>query len=138
MKDKTVLPDYLILFDGVCKFCNNSINFTIRHDKRDVFRFAPFQAEIGAQVLTDFAVDSEKLQSVILIERGTLYVKSTAALRIARKLNGLWPCLYVLIIVPPFLRNWIYDWIARNRYKWFGKMDACMVPTPEVRRKFIA
>jgi predicted DCC family thiol-disulfide oxidoreductase YuxK len=131
------LPERLVLFDGVCKFCNSSINLVIRNDRRDRFRFTPFQSELGQVILQQFDLNQENLQSVILIEHGRAYTKSTAALRIARRLDGLWPGMYAFILVPPFIRDWIYDWIARNRYRWWGKMDACMVPTPEVRKKFM-
>lgn len=127
----------IILFDGVCNFCNNSINLVIRKDKRDYFSFAPLQSEAGKILTQKFNIDTSKTDSVLLIENDTLYSKSTAALRIARKMSGLFPLCYALIIIPKFLRDSIYDYIAKRRYKWFGKKESCMVPTPEIRKKFL-
>lgn len=134
----TGFPDNIILFDGVCNFCNSSINFIIRHDKKNRFRFAPLQSEPGLALIKKHELPEAFLGSVILIENGKAYVKSTAALRIARRLNGGWPLFYGFIILPPFCRDWVYNIIARNRYKWWGKKESCMVPTPEVREKFLA
>lgn len=127
----------IILFDGVCNFCNNSINLVIRKDKRDYFRFAPLQSEAGKTLTAKFNIDTTKTDSVLLIENDVLYSKSTAALRIARKMDGLFPLCYGMIIIPKFLRDPIYDFIAKRRYKWFGKKESCMIPTPEIRKKFI-
>lgn len=128
----------LVLFDGVCNFCNASINFIIRHDKNDHFRFLPLQSPTGKQLLQQFQMDHQPMNSIVLMEHTKLYRKSTAILRIAKKLNGLYPLLYALIIIPAFIRDPVYDLIARNRYKWFGKKERCMVPTPEVKQKFIS
>lgn len=138
MSNETIYPDNVILFDGVCNFCNSSINFTIRHDKKNRFHFAPLQSEPGIAIKKQYNLPDEFLSSVILIENGKAYIKSTAALRIARRLNGAWPLFYGLIIVPVFIRDRVYNIIARNRYKWWGKKESCMVPTPEVRKKFLA
>ncbi len=127
----------IILFDGVCNFCNNSINLVIRKDKRDYFRFAPLQSEAGKTLTEKFNIDTTKTDSVLLIENDVLYSKSTAALRIARKMDGLFPLCYAMIIIPKFLRDPIYDFIAKRRYKWFGKKESCMIPTPEIRKKFL-
>lgn len=128
----------LVLFDGVCNFCNNSINFIIRHDKRDYFRFAPLQSPTGEKLVAENGLAGHNLDSVILSENGKVYTKTSAALRIARRLNGLWPLLFAFIIVPPFIRDIVYNIIAKNRYRWWGKKDACMIPTPDVRKKFIS
>lgn len=127
----------IILFDGVCNFCNNSINLVIRKDKRDYFRFAPLQSEAGKILTEKFNIDTTKTDSVLLIENDVLYSKSTAALRIARKMGGLFPLCYAMIIIPKFLRDPMYDFIAKRRYKWFGKKESCMIPTPEIRTKFL-
>jgi predicted DCC family thiol-disulfide oxidoreductase YuxK len=127
----------IVLFDGVCNFCNRSINFMIRHDKNDYFRFAPLQSSTGEELMRKNGMETAKPDSVVLYEKGKLYTKTSAALRIARRLNGAWPLLYAFIVVPPFFRDIVYTIIARNRYRWWGKTEACMVPTPEVRRKFI-
>lgn len=127
----------LVLFDGVCNFCNNSVNFIIRHDKKDYFRFAPLQSATGKKILEQHGLDAGDLQSVILSENGKIYTRTTAALRIARKLNGGWPALYGFIIVPSFIRDIVYRIIAKNRYRWWGKKDSCMIPTADVRKKFV-
>lgn len=138
MKEDPVSYNNIILFDGVCNFCNSSINLVIRNDKKDLFRFAPLQSEIGKQLLEYYKVDALKTDSVVYITGGKAYTRSSAVLRIARRLKGVYPLLFGFMIIPPFLRNRMYDYIAKNRYKWFGKMDSCMVPTPEVRQKFIS
>ena len=125
----------IILFDGVCNFCNASINFTIRHDKKGYFKFAPLQSEKAKELVGDLTTPEP--ETVLLVENGKIYDHSTAALRVARKLNGLWPLFYVLMIIPKPLRDWVYSFIAKRRYKWFGRTEACMVPTPEVRDRFL-
>ncbi|WP_423735167.1 thiol-disulfide oxidoreductase DCC family protein [Chitinophaga caseinilytica] len=132
MHDKAV-----ILFDGVCRFCNGSVNFVIRHDRRDRFRFAPLQSEAGQSLLQAHGIDAGETDSFVLIRDGKSWVKSSAALRVARGLGFPWNLLWAFIIVPRFLRDAVYDWIARNRYRWFGKMDVCMVPDVRVRGKFL-
>ena len=127
----------IILFDGVCNLCSGSVNFVIKRDHKDVFRFAPLQEGVGLELMATYKIDPAKTDSIVLIENGKAYVKSTAALRAARYLPGLWPLLYGFMIVPRFIRNWVYDFIARNRYKWYGKQESCMMPTPELRAKFL-
>lgn len=127
----------VVLFDGVCNLCNDSIIFIIKRDLKDQFRFAPLQEGKGAELIAEYQIDTVKVDSIILIENGKAYTKSSAALRIARRLKGGWPLLYALIIIPAFIRNWGYDFIARNRYKWFGKKESCMIPTPELKAKFL-
>ena len=127
----------IILFDGVCNLCNNSVVFIIKRDKNDVFRFAALQSYIVFEFTQKLNIDTTKTDSIILVE-GTSYVtKSTAALKIARHLKGGYPLLYGFMILPVFFRNWVYDIIAKNRYKWFGKKDNCMIPTPELKAKFL-
>ena len=127
----------IILFDGVCNFCNSSVNFIIRHDKKNYFMFAALQSEIGKELLKKYNLESIEVESVVLIENNHAFIQSTAALRFTKHLNGLYPLLYGLIIVPPFIRNGVYNWIAKNRYKWFGKKESCMIPSEEVKAKFI-
>jgi predicted DCC family thiol-disulfide oxidoreductase YuxK len=127
----------VILFDGVCNLCNQSVQFVIRHDPRSQFRFAALQSDFGQQQLREHHLQTKKLLSVVLLAGNRIYDRSRAALEIARRLNGLWPIMYVFVIVPPFIRNLVYDWISRNRYRWFGKRDECMIPTPELRARFI-
>lgn len=127
----------IVLFDGVCNLCNSSVTFIIKRDKKDRFRFAALQEEIGSNLIAEFDLDRSKVDSILLIDGGNIYIKSSAALRIAKQLSGGWPLLYGFMVLPRFFRNWIYDIIARNRYKWFGKKDSCMIPTPELRSKFL-
>lgn len=128
----------LILFDGVCNLCNSSITYVIKHDKHNVFMFAPLQSDVGKQVIEQFQLDTSKTDSIILYsEDNGLKIKSSAALAIASKLGFPRNLLSVFYIIPPFIRNWGYDFIAKNRYKWYGKKDACMIPTPELKAKFI-
>lgn len=127
----------IILFDGVCNFCNSSINFVIERDPHKKFKFAPLQSDAGEKIQKQFNLDTSKLDSVLLIKNGKVLSKSTAALYIAKELKGLWPLLFIFIIVPPFLRNLVYNYIAKNRYKWFGRQDSCMMPSPDVRSRFL-
>ncbi len=127
----------ILLFDGVCNLCNKSVQFFIKNDKKGRLKFAPLQSAIGEQLLNDADLDSQYLDSLILIENGKAYDRSSAALRSTKYLNGLWPALQVFLVIPKFVRNPIYNWIAKNRYKWYGKRDECMIPTPEVKERFI-
>ena len=127
----------IILFDGVCNLCNRSVTYVIKRDKKDRFRFAPFQDEAGQRLIAKYNIDRAKTDSIVLIDDGKVYIKSTAALRISRYLGGGYPLLYGFMIVPNFIRNWVYDYVAHNRYKWYGKKDSCMVPTPELQSKFL-
>lgn len=127
----------VILFDGLCNLCNGAVQFTIERDKQNLFRFASLQSNYAVEKITPFNIASENLDSFILLENGKVYLRSTAALRVAKKLNGLWPLLYGFIIVPRFIRDTVYNYIAKNRYKWFGKQESCWVPTPELKSKFL-
>ena len=123
----------IILFDGVCNLCDGAIAFVIKRDPKKYFRFASLQSETAQKLLGE----RHSLDTMILIENGNVYLRSTAALRIAKKLRGLWPLFYIFIVIPKFLRDLLYNWIARNRYRWFGKIEACMVLTPELRDRFL-
>lgn len=127
----------VVLFDGVCNLCNGTVLFIIKRDPRGVFRFAALQTAVGQGHLPVHGLNPGQFHSIILLDGHKIYQRSTAALEIARRLSGLWPLLYIFIAVPPFLRNWIYDRISANRYKWFGKKDQCMIPTPELRSRFL-
>ena len=131
------LTHSIILFDGVCNLCNGAVNFVIKRDSGNVFKFTPLQEKQGVLLLKMHAVDTQKLDSIVLIENEKVYVKSSAALRIARKMSNLWPLFFVLLIIPSFIRDGVYDFIAKNRYKWFGKKEQCMIPTPGSREKFL-
>ena len=127
----------IVLFDGVCNLCSSSVQFIIKNDKKKQFRFASLQSEFGQKVMEQFGLPTNELNSFILLENGKIYTKSTGALRVAKRLNGLWVLLYGFIIVPPFIRNAVYSFVANNRYKWFGKKEACWLPTPELRKLFL-
>lgn len=134
------LPEHkqLILFDGVCNLCNTSVQYIIKHDKNDVFRYTTLQSNIGQEVIGKFNIDTNKTDSILLYseENGISY-KSTAALKIASKLGFPRNMMVVFLIVPTFIRNWVYDYIAKNRYRWYGRKDECMIPTPELKSKFL-
>jgi predicted DCC family thiol-disulfide oxidoreductase YuxK len=127
----------IVLFDGVCNFCNASINFVIEHDTAGYFKFAPLQSEIGEELTAKHDIDRVETDSVILVENGKVYTHSDAALGIARRLNGIWSWAYALRVIPRPIRDLAYKFIARNRYRLFGRRDACMMPTPEVRARFL-
>jgi predicted DCC family thiol-disulfide oxidoreductase YuxK len=127
----------VILFDGVCNLCNGFVQFVIRADTGRRFYFASLQSETARELLKDLFPSAQALDSVVLIENGRYYRQSTAALRILRHLGGGWPLLYGFIVLPAFFRDWIYDWIAKNRYRWFGQRQACMLPTPELKARFL-
>ena len=130
-------PHPIILFDGVCNVCNTAVQFIIKRDKKNHFRFASLQSSEGRKLLAHHELPSNDFSSFVLIEDDRSYVKSEGALKVAKKLSGLWPILYGFIIVPKFLRDGIYNLIAKNRYKWFGKSNVCMIPTPEIKAKFL-
>lgn len=127
----------IILFDGVCNLCNASVNFVIDRDPDALFRFGALQSDAGRALLAEHGVDERWLDSIVLVEEGTVYTASDAALRIAVRLKGPWTLMHVFRIVPRPVRDVVYNWIARNRYRWFGKQDACRLPTPELKSRFI-
>ncbi|MFC5626947.1 thiol-disulfide oxidoreductase DCC family protein [Algoriphagus winogradskyi] len=128
----------IIFFDGVCNLCNTSIDFVIQRDNKDHFLVGALQEDLSRQILSKFEVREDYLDSIVLLEKGEIYYKSTAALKIARNLSGLWPALYALILIPKFLRDPIYDWIGANRYRWFGKKNTCRLASPEEKAKFLS
>jgi predicted DCC family thiol-disulfide oxidoreductase YuxK len=127
----------VVLFDGVCNLCNNSVQFLIQRDPKAHLRFTSLQSETGQRLQTEHGIDSQSLDSMLLVEGGRLYRESDATLRMARHLKGAWPLLGAFRIIPRPLRNLVYRWIARNRYRWFGKTEACWLPTPELRARFL-
>jgi predicted DCC family thiol-disulfide oxidoreductase YuxK len=126
----------VILFDGVCNLCNGFVQKVIAADKNNYFKFASLQSEAGQKLLAH-KPEFKDLKTIIYLEGDELYTRSTAALKISKHLSGAWPLLQVGYILPSFIRNGIYNLIAKNRYKWFGKMDQCMVPTAELKAKFL-
>lgn len=131
------MTKHILLFDGVCNLCNSSVQFIIKRDEKKIFSFAALQSGIGQKYLKDFNLDGKGIDSVIYINGDKCYIKSTAALHIIKNLGGGWKLLYPLIIVPPFIRNFFYDLVAKSRYKLFGKKDSCMIPTPDIRSRFL-
>jgi predicted DCC family thiol-disulfide oxidoreductase YuxK len=128
----------IIFFDGVCNLCNASIDFIIQRDKKDRFLVGALQDEWSKKVLSKYGVKRDYLDSLVLLENQEIFYKSTAALKIAKSLSGLWPVFYPLIVLPQEFRNVIYDWIATNRYRWFGKKSTCRLPSPEEKVKFLS
>ena len=138
MKETIPNNKKIILFDGVCNLCNDSVQLIIERDKNDVFRFASLQSEVGQKLTSERGIDQEAMDSIILIEPGIAYYeKSTAALEISKHLSGGYSLLRYFSFLPEGFRNGVYDIIAKNRYKWFGKKDECMIPTPELKAKFL-
>lgn len=128
----------IILFDGVCNLCNSSVQFIIKRDTKDVFRFVALQSEIGREIIDFLGIDTKITDSIILYEPNrAYYVKAEAALRIAKELTGLYKFLFVFNYLPAIIKDTLYDFIAKNRYKWYGKNESCMIPTPELKQKFL-
>ncbi len=127
----------IVLFDGVCNFCNASINFVIDRDSKGVFKFAALQSDIGQEILKKYGLKQDNFDSIILEKEGVIYQKSDAALEIVRNMDGFWQIFYVFKLIPAFLRNPVYDLIARNRYRMFGRTDACRMPTAELKARFL-
>ena len=127
----------VILFDGVCNFCNSAVNFVIKRNAKKDIQFAAMQSEAGRELLAKFSLPVNEMLSFVFIEKGKAYQRSGASLRLCRHLNALWPLCFGFIIVPGFIRDGIYNWIAQNRYKWFGSRTECMVPSPEIKSRFI-
>lgn len=128
----------VIFFDGVCNFCNAAVQFIIRHDKAAVFKLAALQSAAATRLLVNLPADEAAVDSILLLENGMVYSRSTAALRIAKRFTGGWKLLYVLIFVPKFIRDAVYKLVARNRYRIWGKQDNCMVPEPHLQERFLS
>jgi predicted DCC family thiol-disulfide oxidoreductase YuxK len=135
--ERLLADNQLVLFDGVCNLCNSSVDFIVRHDKKGVFKFASLQSDLGQQIMQKFNLPIQKYDSVLLIKKNKALKKSTAALEIARQLSGAWFLFYGFILVPAFIRNLVYDLIAQNRYRWFGKKETCRLPTLAERGRFL-
>ena len=127
----------IVLFDGVCNLCSRVVNFIIKRDNNNVFKFTALQSDTGIEIINKFGLEKDRIYTIILVDNEKCYQKSTAILNIVKNLRGLWKLFYGLILIPPFLRNPLYDFIAKNRYKWFGKQDRCMVPDAGIIRKFL-
>lgn len=127
----------IVVFDGVCNLCNNSVQFILKHDKKAKFHFATNQSESFKLISKDFPFDFSNNQTIVYARLGKIYTQSTAALFIAYDLGGLFKLLVIFLIIPPFIRNFFYRIIAKNRYKWFGKRDTCMMPSQELAHRFL-
>jgi predicted DCC family thiol-disulfide oxidoreductase YuxK len=133
----THAPDHLVLFDGVCNLCNGSVQFIIAHDKRARFRFAALQSAAAQALLRNTAIEPAGMDTVVYLKHGRLLTRSTAALHILKDMGFPWSMAVVFLLVPKVLRDALYGFIARNRYRWFGKQESCMLPTPELRARFL-
>lgn len=134
--DETCLQHPVILFDGVCNLCNSAVQFVIKRDKKNIFKFASLQSSFGQSVLKKYQLPATNFNSFVLLQNQKVYTRSTAALMVVKQLSGLWPLLYSFITVPSFIRNGIYNLVAKNRYKWFGKKETCWLPSPELKIRF--
>ncbi|TRX42844.1 thiol-disulfide oxidoreductase DCC family protein [Flavobacterium restrictum] len=138
MRNKLPKNKQIILFDGVCNLCDTAVQFIIKQDKKDVFRFVALQSDLGLEILQHIGIDQTKIDSIILYKPGIAYFyKAAAAIEIARELGGIFTLSAVFKIIPEKVSNCIYDYIAKNRYHWFGKKESCMIPTPELKNKFL-
>lgn len=127
----------VLLFDGVCNLCNGAVQFVIKNDKKKQFRFAALQSEAGMAFSKKYNLPVENIDTFVLISNDKYYTRSDAALKVAKMLGGVWSLAYVFIIIPKTVRDAVYNWVAKNRYRWFGKKDQCMIPTPELRDRFL-
>ena len=127
----------IILFDGICNLCSGMVQFTLKRDRQEKFKFASLQSASGQALLTKFGLSKEDFDSFVYIDGNRYFQKSSASLRVFKELSGGWKLLFVFIIVPTFIRDFVYNRISKNRYKIFGKKDSCMVPTPEIKNRFL-
>jgi predicted DCC family thiol-disulfide oxidoreductase YuxK len=134
----------IILFDGICNFCNSTVNFVLKRDKNNIFKFSPIQSDAGQKFLKEILKQENykkngqlDFDTIILLENRKYYTHSTAVLQIIKKLNGIWKLFYVMIIIPPPVRDFVYSFVSKNRYKWFGRRDKCMIPTEMDKSRFI-
>lgn len=133
-KDKKI-----ILFDGICNLCDNAVQFIIKHDKKDIFRFVSLQSELGKNILKYIGVNNSQIDSIVLYLPGIAYfIKADAAFKILKELNSNYRFLLLLSFLPSFIKNSIYDYIATNRYKWYGKKESCLIPSRELESKFLS
>lgn len=138
MIDQVPKNKQLILFDGVCNLCNNSVTKVIKNDPKHHFLFAPLQSNVGQSVIAKYSIDTEDTDSIILYSSDFgIKTKSSAALHVAKKMAFPYNLAVMFFIIPPFIRNLVYDYVAKNRYKWYGKKDSCMIPTPELKARFL-
>lgn len=127
----------VIIFDGVCNLCNGAVAFIIKRDHSEKFSFAPIQSSAAKTLISKLNIPEDTFDSILLIENTEYYIKSTAALRICKKLSSIWPLVSVLIIIPRPIRDYFYDIVARNRYRWYGKREQCMIPNKKIESRFL-
>lgn len=127
----------VVLFDGVCNLCNGSVNWLIDHDKKNVLQFASLQSEYAQQTIGKLGLQGSYLDTMVLVDGENYYVRSTAILHMLKLMGGIYRIAFVFVIIPAFIRDAFYNFIARNRYRWFGRQDACRIPTPELKAKFL-
>lgn len=127
----------IVFFDGVCSLCQQSVQFILKHDPKAIYTFASLQGEAAGKILSSCQLDPQQMNSFVLLEKGKAYTRSTAALRVAKQMSGIWPTLWIFMLAPSFIRDAVYDWIARNRYRWFGKLETCWIPRPEWKERFL-
>lgn len=127
----------IIVFDGVCNFCNSTVQFIIKRDTQRKFKFAAFQSKAGHELFQKHAIAGGEFDTIVLLKKGSVYLRSNAALQIAKELDMPWKILIIFKIIPKFIRNFLYDVFAKHRYKWFGIRDKCLVPTEELRQRFL-
>jgi predicted DCC family thiol-disulfide oxidoreductase YuxK len=132
------IPDQLVLFDGVCNLCSALVQFVIRHDPAAKFRFAAIQSEIGGEIFQSHGLDPADLQTFVFVAEGKMFLRSDAAIEVVSRFGGAWRIFRIFQFVPKVLRDSIYSFIARNRYRWFGRKEVCMVPTAEIKERFLA
>jgi len=131
------ISDNLVLFDGVCNLCNALVQFVIRHDPKAKFRFAAIQSDIGRKIFQKYGMDTADLQTFVFISDKQVFLRSSAAIAVVSRFGGAWKMCAIFWLVPRFVRDAVYSAIARNRYRWFGRKDACMIPTPEIEKRFL-
>lgn len=134
---KSTQASSIILFDGVCNLCNSLVIFLIKRDRKNVFKFTALQSPQGQQILKKHELKTDAFDSFVLYQKDTIYQKSSAGIRVLSKLGGLWSLFKIFLIVPRPIRDFVYSIIAKNRYNWWGKKDQCMIPTPELQKKFL-
>lgn len=127
----------IIFYDGYCTLCSRTVQFILKRDKHERFLFASLQGKYAQEALSRHRLPRGASDSFLLLEKGKIYARSTGALRLTRYLSGLWPAAFILLIIPAFFRNLVYDWVAKNRYAWFGKTTSCWLPRPEWTARFL-
>ncbi len=129
--------DHILFFDGVCNLCQSAVQFVIKRNAKKNVLFCSLQSDIAKTTLAQYNIDSSQTKSIVYLCKGKAHVKSSAALYVSKQLNGLWPMVFILVAIPPFIRNTVYNWVAKNRYKWYGKKETCWLPAAEWSNRFL-